>query len=199
MEVYIIRHAQSTNNALMDDQHMRVEDPPLTEVGHQQAERLSAFLATAPNLEDMVRHKVDAPERTSNDFPQTITHLYCSPMHRALQTVIRHSDGLRSKRGGQLQRIDLKNRELVYAWPDLEPDPVDVHHGQRRNFGVVAGGDVRGEAGGRRRVRVGVERYQDSLNHGWSSVKQRGTGPLPSYPRGTTRPAGVPTSGKRGE
>ena len=44
MQLYIIRHAQSVNNAL-DDQRYRVSDPLLTEVGHRQAAMLAEHLA----------------------------------------------------------------------------------------------------------------------------------------------------------
>lgn len=86
MEVYIIRHGQSVNNALMEDQHLRVADPDLTPLGVQQAERVAKFLAEAPDLEQMVRHSIDSDERKAATRPQEITHLYCSPMRRALQT-----------------------------------------------------------------------------------------------------------------
>lgn len=44
MELYLIRHAQSLNNALPDDQ--RVEDPALTEVGEQQAALLAKWITS---------------------------------------------------------------------------------------------------------------------------------------------------------
>ena len=49
MELYIIRHAQSSNNALADERE-RVCDPHLTELGRQQAELLAAHLAAGPDL-----------------------------------------------------------------------------------------------------------------------------------------------------
>lgn len=42
MELYLIRHGQSVNNAL--PQELRVHDPPLTDIGRQQAERLAHWL-----------------------------------------------------------------------------------------------------------------------------------------------------------
>lgn len=42
MELFLIRHAQSQNNALPTEQ--RVEDPPLTELGEQQAAVLGEWL-----------------------------------------------------------------------------------------------------------------------------------------------------------
>ncbi len=41
MDLYLIRHAQSANNARPTE--LRVEDPEITETGHQQAERLAAW------------------------------------------------------------------------------------------------------------------------------------------------------------
>ena len=59
MELYLIRHGQSTNNR----GDARVPDPPLTELGKQQADRTGKALG---NL--------------------GITRLYCSAMLRAVQT-----------------------------------------------------------------------------------------------------------------
>ena len=59
MELYLIRHGQSTNNR----GDARVPDPPLTELGRQQADRAGRAL----------KHL-------------GITHLYCSAMLRAVQT-----------------------------------------------------------------------------------------------------------------
>lgn len=85
MEIYLIRHGQSTNNALMENQHLRVYDPTLTEVGHQQAQKLADYLVEAPNLEDLVRVKIDSGDREKH-YPHQFTHIYCSAMHRAMQT-----------------------------------------------------------------------------------------------------------------
>lgn len=60
-QIYLIRHAQSANNA--QEEHLRVPDPGLTELGHCQAERTAEWLA---------RH--------------SITHIHTSPFLRALQT-----------------------------------------------------------------------------------------------------------------
>ncbi|MBN1287056.1 MAG: histidine phosphatase family protein [Anaerolineae bacterium] len=62
MELYIIRHGQSENNVASEgDPH--VPDCPLTDLGHRQAQRVAEYLTG-----------------------EGITHLYCSPMVRALQT-----------------------------------------------------------------------------------------------------------------
>jgi len=70
MRLYLIRHGQSSNNALTDHSK-RVYDPKLTELGEEQVQHLGKFIANEP------------------DFPHEsfgITHLYCSAMTRALQT-----------------------------------------------------------------------------------------------------------------
>lgn len=61
MQLLLIRHAQSANNALPIEQ--RIADPPLTEIGEQQAQRLAETLADVG-----------------------ITHLVTSPFLRTLQT-----------------------------------------------------------------------------------------------------------------
>ena len=61
MQLYLIRHAQSVNNALPEAQ--RVEDPSLTDLGYQQAGYLAEW---ATSLE--------------------LTHLVSSPFLRALET-----------------------------------------------------------------------------------------------------------------
>lgn len=45
MELYIIRHGQSQNNAIGNDTN-RTMDPLLTELGKQQAEKLSEYLVS---------------------------------------------------------------------------------------------------------------------------------------------------------
>jgi 2,3-bisphosphoglycerate-dependent phosphoglycerate mutase len=84
MEFYIIRHAQSANNALLD-QRQRVQDPPLTELGYRQAEIVAQHLATGVDPEQ----KIDAPEGVTAAHGRQgygLTRLYCSAMHRSLQT-----------------------------------------------------------------------------------------------------------------
>lgn len=86
MELYIIRHAQSFNNVLVD-QRDRVVDPPLTELGERQAEQLAAHLA------DGWQPVTWSPDPLPPDVPVRgmfrgygLTRLYCSPMLRSLQT-----------------------------------------------------------------------------------------------------------------
>ena len=78
MELYIIRHGQSTNNALADLRD-RESDPLLTELGQRQAEIVAQHLTNGltPELS-----KNDSVEATSSDQRRGygITKLYCSPM-----------------------------------------------------------------------------------------------------------------------
>ena len=83
MQLYIIRHAQSVNNALYARTHSdrgRLPDPPLTDIGQQQATLLAEYLVqqtrpTPPEERDFHNH---------TGFH--LTHLYCSLMLRAVQT-----------------------------------------------------------------------------------------------------------------
>lgn len=75
MDLFIVRHGQSFNNALTDIKD-RLQDPPLTEAGEKQADRVGDYLAEG-------RHLL-AAER-SNGRP-LLDHIYCSPMLRTLQT-----------------------------------------------------------------------------------------------------------------
>lgn len=84
MELYLIRHGQSQNNALAD-QNIRVHDPALTDLGRQQADLLAAYLSDGHNRDPWVDHTSGF---TLHDQTATfgITQIYVSPMRRALQT-----------------------------------------------------------------------------------------------------------------
>lgn len=78
MRLYLLRHAQSVNNALyLNDpdnfENDRESDPSLTETGFKQAEYVAQHLAEA----------IDSPNEKD---PFSITHVYCSPMQRTLLT-----------------------------------------------------------------------------------------------------------------
>ena len=83
MQLYYIRHGQSENNLLWDQtgsSEGRSEDPALTKIGEQQAERLAAYLIREPA-------DVDINGRDyQNVHGYGITHLYCSLMIRAVAT-----------------------------------------------------------------------------------------------------------------
>ena len=74
MDIFWIRHGESTNNALADPTR-RVADPPLTALGRQQASRLAGFIARGGHLE--------AGERETGP---PLDEMHASPMRRSLQT-----------------------------------------------------------------------------------------------------------------
>jgi broad specificity phosphatase PhoE len=77
VELYLVRHAQSTTNALGNPQN-RDSDPPLTELGRHQAKIVARHLAAGMHLPTW--------EDNYSESSYGITRLYCSPMWRALQT-----------------------------------------------------------------------------------------------------------------
>lgn len=84
MELYLIRHAQSTHNAMVD-QLDREYDPPLTELGKRQAEFVARHLANGANPGPTAGTSAEILDSHHQDV-YNITRLYCSPMWRALQT-----------------------------------------------------------------------------------------------------------------
>lgn len=85
MQFFFIRHGQSENNFLWDQTRSdegRNVDPALTEIGQQQAAHLAAFLA-APGVQG---GNSVAGYHSVTGFG--LTHLYCSPMLRAVQTAM---------------------------------------------------------------------------------------------------------------
>jgi len=89
MRLFLIRHGESANNFMMQDggydHYMRNRhvDPPLTERGVQQAELLAQHLAANAHPES--RH---GRSPTQPNAGYGFTHLYCSPMQRAMQTTV---------------------------------------------------------------------------------------------------------------
>lgn len=82
MQLYLIRHAQSENNALWDIgqyEQMRSMDPELTELGYRQSQVLAQFIARRPSSPS---HLDDEHNRLGFG----LTHLYCSLMVRAVAT-----------------------------------------------------------------------------------------------------------------
>jgi len=110
MQLFLIRHAQSTNNA--NPVELRVEDPPLTDLGCAQSELLAQHVAALG-----------------------LTHLITSPFRRALQTAehVRRATGLvpdvrvdLHEKGGCVRGIDppsmvgcpgLSRREILAEFP----------------------------------------------------------------------------------
>src|SRR5262245_43708583 len=84
MELYIIRHGQSTNNvSMIYDAKDREADPPLTDLGQKQAAKVADYLANMTNFDQWVDRKTEDRE---NKQGFGLTRLYCSPMLRTLQT-----------------------------------------------------------------------------------------------------------------
>ncbi len=83
MNLYFVRHGQSANNAAWDatgTSNNRVEDPELTDIGHQQARHVAQFLAQAGS---------SAPANGRDPHNRrgfAITHVYTSLMTRAVAT-----------------------------------------------------------------------------------------------------------------
>jgi broad specificity phosphatase PhoE len=84
MQLYIIRHAQSTNNAASDKE--RTFDPSLTEIGFRQAELVADYLAHSTPPDDQI-FQAYSQNGHAPAYGFGITRLYCSPMRRALLTV----------------------------------------------------------------------------------------------------------------
>lgn len=89
MQFYFIRHGQSENNALWDHAGSREErqpDPELTELGHKQAQRLAQFLANELSSDAWPGSASSYRDDAQNVGGFDLTHLYCSPMIRAIDT-----------------------------------------------------------------------------------------------------------------
>ena len=83
MQLYFVRHAQSTNNALWDETGAsigRSEDPELTEMGLIQAGLAAKYIRESRD-ESLARFA-----QTGKPTEFNITHLYTSPMIRAVAT-----------------------------------------------------------------------------------------------------------------
>ena len=96
MDLFIIRHGQSGNNALPDIRDREV-DPPLTNLGERQAELLAEHLASGESHDLITADAGNTRYETRQGFG--ITSLFTSPMYRSLQTVqpISRSLGLEPK------------------------------------------------------------------------------------------------------
>lgn len=82
MELYLVRHAQATNNVVGAP---FTYEPSLTPWGARQAKSLAQYLAdnALPHLAKRTPRERLADEGRTGF---AITHLYCSPMWRSLQT-----------------------------------------------------------------------------------------------------------------
>ena len=83
MQLYFIRHAQSTNNLLWDQTNAstgRSMDPDLTDKGWRQARRLAKYLR-----DNQVAYPTDIRD-SHNAYGFGLTHLYTSLMVRSVLT-----------------------------------------------------------------------------------------------------------------
>jgi broad specificity phosphatase PhoE len=166
MELYIIRHGQSTNNAL-GTAVGRVQDAPLTEIGLRQAEALAAHLAAGPYPES------EWEKRAGYEFD----HLYCSAMQRALQTaepvgkalglkpevwVDVHEQGgiyLDSDDGQTIGFPGMTRAEIAERFPDyVLPDAVTENGWWNKNYETIGAASGRAIAV----AEILIERSQES-------------------------------------
>lgn len=97
MRLYLIRHAQSANNAIYartGSYQGAVLDPDITDIGHQQAQRLAQLLAD--------ESAESRPSLSPNGMGFGLTHLYCSLMTRTIQT----ATYIAQARGMKLMALD---------------------------------------------------------------------------------------------
>jgi 2,3-bisphosphoglycerate-dependent phosphoglycerate mutase len=115
MQLYLLRHAQSQNNANWDanpGQPYRYSDIPLTDLGRQQARAAAEHLAQANPASPV------SPFNPDNRKGFGITHIYCSLMLRATETAHLIADRLDLPIYG---RTDLHEWGGVYEW-DVDND-----------------------------------------------------------------------------
>jgi 2,3-bisphosphoglycerate-dependent phosphoglycerate mutase len=81
MELYFIRHGQSQNNANWNDpDYTESPDPPLTDIGKEQASLLAEFLKKNQTITN------DKDWNMQNRYGFGLTHVYTSLMERAAYT-----------------------------------------------------------------------------------------------------------------
>ncbi len=133
MELFIIRHGQSANN-ILENERQRTYDPPLTDLGKQQADKLAQFLADSANRDP--QFNMGSGYAGNPSLPGFgITHLYCSAMHRALQTAAPIAEALNlrpevwldvheqggmylDQEGGRVGYPGRTRREILGEFPD---------------------------------------------------------------------------------
>ncbi|MEP7292807.1 MAG: histidine phosphatase family protein [Chloroflexota bacterium] len=148
MELYLIRHGQSANNILQDEK-LRSFDPTLTDLGKQQAERLAQHLADSAPRDP----EYNLPDGVRDQRGFGFSHLYCSAMHRALETAaplaqalglkpeiwldVHEQGGMYLDQEGQMVGFPGKSRrEILGEFPDyVLPETItdagwyDITHG----------------------------------------------------------------------
>ena len=113
MELLLIRHAQSHNNALLESQ--RVEDPGITELGQQQARQLAQRLASW-NVELLLTSAFRRALETAEHLRQTsgLRPLVWSELHEVGGCYAGHLPGQMVGRPG------LSGRQIREQFPEFE-------------------------------------------------------------------------------
>ncbi|MBK8469150.1 MAG: histidine phosphatase family protein [Actinomycetales bacterium] len=110
MDILLIRHGQSHNNAVFAAQgHAlgRLPDPPLTALGHAQARALAAAMV-------------------AGDWPVVPTALHCSLMSRAVQTAAPIAEALGLEVHGHAELFEVGG---PLDWSGDDADPRRAHPG----------------------------------------------------------------------
>lgn len=118
MQLYFIRHAQSTNNLLWEQtsaSNGRSMDPELTEKGWRQARRLAKFLRENQSPRPTDTHN------SQNGYGFGLTHLYSSLMVRAVATGSQVAQVLNMPLNGWL---DLHEEGGIYMNDPVSGEPV---------------------------------------------------------------------------
>lgn len=123
MRLYLIRHGQSENNFAEHTENPRVADPALTPIGHLQAERLAQYL-----LSHCDPYPVYDPSNTNYDGQFGITHLFVSPMRRALQTILPLATAMK-----QAPVVWEDTHEIGGIWLERAPDVFEGLSGMTRS------------------------------------------------------------------
>ncbi len=125
MQIYLVRHGQSTGNAT-PNKVKPYDDYPLTELGEQQAERLGVHLRD--NVEvDQASDTLAWREGDHEYLRYRFKRLLCSPMQRALQTATPTVRSLELRAEiwpdlfevGGLRNKGLKRSEIRERFPDF--------------------------------------------------------------------------------
>ncbi len=136
MQLYFIRHGQSTNNALPDDfedngSHNRSEDPDLTPRGILQAQITGEALAHQDTSQP-IPHTPYGNKDFQNRLGFGLTHLYSSLMVRAV-----HTGTIISERLGLplTANIDMHECGGIYLQKEVENHKViEILHGKGRSW-----------------------------------------------------------------
>lgn len=176
MQLYLVRHGQSANNANIDHPSRRVPDPPLTDLGMKQAALLADYLIHQPEL-DRASDTLAWRYGGLDQLRYRIHRLVTSPMHRALQTTAPLADKLNvpvkvwvelHERGGMYHydsgviqgHMGLTRAQIREQFPHYDlPTTITA-----RGWWL---GQLEPEAGSRQRARGVAQRLRDQARDAW--------------------------------